>query len=218
MVLNKADGVLQSGEQASTGCTHGMPGVDIVAVSAFGELTALDPHLSPGRTVAFVGPSGVGKSSLINALLGESATHRAVRGRRTAGPPHRRQRANCVLDRGAIVIDTPGQLQPWVMRRRSWTFDDIAALESVSDGASAQTRLRRASRDCERRALQARLEHHDRLARELAYNRASAMSMRHSREAPVEEHPSRAEVADSRRDSGARCPDERVIERRDGSC
>ena len=32
---------------------------------------ALNPYLLPGKTIAFLGSSGVGKSSLVNALAGE---------------------------------------------------------------------------------------------------------------------------------------------------
>ena len=48
-------------------------GVDVVCASALDQrgLEALSERIPPGDTVAFIGPSGVGKSSLINAVLGE---------------------------------------------------------------------------------------------------------------------------------------------------
>src|SRR5207249_2220441 len=49
------------------------PGVPVVALSARDAvgLEGLDPWVTPGATVALLGSSGVGKSTLVNALLGE---------------------------------------------------------------------------------------------------------------------------------------------------
>ena len=86
-------------------------GAAVHAVSArtgFG-LEGLAPYLKPGSTVVFLGSSGVGKSSLVNALAGEermavSAVREAdARGRHTT--THRQLlRLPC----GALLIDTPG--------------------------------------------------------------------------------------------------------------
>ncbi|HBQ86944.1 MAG TPA: ribosome small subunit-dependent GTPase, partial [Syntrophomonas sp.] len=65
-------------------------------------------YLQPGKTVAFIGSSGVGKSTLINKLMGrEVLVTREIRaddrGRHTT--THRQL---LVLPGGGIVIDTPG--------------------------------------------------------------------------------------------------------------
>lgn len=65
-------------------------------------------HLGPGKTVAFLGSSGVGKSTLINRLLGRARQETAQvrsdgRGRHTTTT-----RQLVVLESGAIVVDTPG--------------------------------------------------------------------------------------------------------------
>ena len=88
-----------------------LPGVEPLAVSAVtGEgLDALGALLGPGRTAAMVGPSGVGKSSLVNALVGEPlvatgairAADRRGRHTTTARELHR-------LPGGALLVDTPG--------------------------------------------------------------------------------------------------------------
>jgi ribosome biogenesis GTPase / thiamine phosphate phosphatase len=86
------------------------PGVEVIPVSAVtGEgLDAVRRHLGTGRTVVFLGSSGVGKSSLVNALAGAALIATAsireddARGRHTTT---RRQLVR--LDEG-LVIDTPG--------------------------------------------------------------------------------------------------------------
>ncbi len=48
-----------------------VPVIPLSALSKTG-LDSLSPHLNPGETVALIGSSGVGKSTLINSLLGET--------------------------------------------------------------------------------------------------------------------------------------------------
>jgi ribosome biogenesis GTPase len=70
---------------------------------------ALDPHLVPGRTLALLGSSGVGKSTLINRLLGEERLKtREVRLSDARGRHTTTRRELIVLPGGALVIDTPG--------------------------------------------------------------------------------------------------------------
>ena len=72
-------------------------------------MDALDAYVRPQRTVAFVGSSGVGKSTLLNALAGEelAATQEiqewSGRGRHTTT-----SRELVMLPSGAMVVDTPG--------------------------------------------------------------------------------------------------------------
>lgn len=86
-------------------------GAPLYAVSArTGRgLEALAPYLQPGRTLVFLGSSGVGKSSLVNALAGEeimaagSIREADDRGRHTT--THRQL---IRLASGVLIIDTPG--------------------------------------------------------------------------------------------------------------
>ncbi len=85
-------------------------GVEVLAVSSMSGdgLDAVRALLGPGRTAAMVGPSGVGKSSLANALAGETlAETREIRddgrGRHTTTA-----RELHVLPGGGLLVDTPG--------------------------------------------------------------------------------------------------------------
>jgi ribosome biogenesis GTPase len=78
------------------------------------ELRAQMPR---GTTVALVGSSGVGKSALVNTLLGRSAQHEgAVRDHDKRGRHTTTRRAIFVVPRGGLLVDTPGmrELKPWL--------------------------------------------------------------------------------------------------------
>jgi len=87
------------------------PGAAVVAVSAVtgSGLEALATHLTPGRTLALVGMSGVGKSTLVNRLLGaEAQVVQAVRDSDGRGRHTTTRRDLLLLPSGALLVDTPG--------------------------------------------------------------------------------------------------------------
>jgi ribosome biogenesis GTPase len=85
-----------------------------VPVHALSTLTgtgvdALEPYLRAGRTLALIGSSGVGKSTLANRLLGdERIATRDVRAADEKGRHTTTARELFVLPSGALLIDTPG--------------------------------------------------------------------------------------------------------------
>jgi ribosome biogenesis GTPase / thiamine phosphate phosphatase len=87
---------------------------DILGTSAHEgwNLDALESYALPGKTLAFVGSSGVGKSSLTNKLLGQAVmatqeiSREDDRGRHTT--THRELH---VAANGVVIIDTPGLRQ-----------------------------------------------------------------------------------------------------------
>lgn len=108
-------------------------GVNIHVVSAhtgYG-LPRLNAYLQPGKTVVFLGSSGVGKSSLVNALAGEERMAvSAIREDDSKGRHTTTHRQLIRLQSGVMVIDTPGmrELGMWdVSEGLSDAFADVEA-------------------------------------------------------------------------------------------
>jgi ribosome biogenesis GTPase len=86
----------------------GVP-VHVVSAVAGTGLESLEPLLMAGRTLALLGSSGVGKSTLVNRLLGEELLKTAaVRESDSRGRHTTTQREIVPLPGGALLIDTPG--------------------------------------------------------------------------------------------------------------
>ncbi len=108
-------------------------GVPVLAVSASsGEgMDELEPHLAPGRTIALLGSSGVGKSTLVNRLAGREVLVTAEIGVNGRGRHTTTHRELVPLPSGALLIDTPGmrELQLWADEAvLDSTFAEIAEL------------------------------------------------------------------------------------------
>lgn len=110
IVLNKAD-IADDPEIAVNEVEQVAFGVPVYAVSAK-ENSMIDSvvsHLTTGVTGVFLGSSGVGKSSLINCILGEDRlTTFEVRESDNRGRHTTTHRELIVIPNGGIVIDTPG--------------------------------------------------------------------------------------------------------------
>ena len=106
-------------------------GVPVLAVSASsGEgMDELEAHLAPGRTIALLGSSGVGKSTLVNRLAGRELLVTAEIGEDGRGRHTTTHRELVPLPTGALLIDTPGmrELQLWADEAvLDTTFAEIA--------------------------------------------------------------------------------------------
>lgn len=133
IVLNKADLCPNLDEvlAAVQAVAIAVPIHPISAISGQG-LEQLAPYLLPGKTVALIGSSGVGKSTLTNYLLGqEQQRTQTVRQDDSRGRHTTTHRQLLPLPSGALLIDTPGmrELQLWSAERGlEETFADIEAL------------------------------------------------------------------------------------------
>jgi ribosome biogenesis GTPase len=130
IVLTKADVAVNGEEKLKMArAVAGAAPVHVISAHTGEGLTELAPYFAPGKTSVFLGSSGVGKSSLVNALAGEilmavnDIREDDSRGRHTT--THRQM---IFLPGGAMVIDTPGLRELGVV----WEAEEGAA-ETFAD-------------------------------------------------------------------------------------
>lgn len=130
VILTKADLVedYQSHLRAAGKSARGADIIPISVQNGFG-LECLTDYLKPQKTIAFLGSSGVGKSSLVNWLCGkEQMTVKSIREEDSRGRHTTSRRQLFLLDSGAMIIDTPGmrELGMWdVSIGLGDAFDDV---------------------------------------------------------------------------------------------
>jgi ribosome biogenesis GTPase / thiamine phosphate phosphatase len=133
VLLNKADLCAEAAACAADveSISLGAP-VHLLSALRGTGLEALRKYLTPGETIAFVGSSGVGKSTIIKALSGaESLRVQPVREDDDRGRHTTSSRQMIFLPDGGMVIDTPGmrELQLWDNESGlAKAFEDIETL------------------------------------------------------------------------------------------
>lgn len=154
-------------------------GAPVHAISAkHGDGVAIvQTYCLPGQTVAILGTSGVGKSTLINRLLGvEKQKVKEVREGDERGQHTTRHRELILLPTGGLVLDTPGmrELQLWeVDEGVEQVFSDVEELlvqcrfsncqHGNEPGCAIQAALRAGT------LQRSRLENYQKLQDELAH-------------------------------------------------
>jgi ribosome biogenesis GTPase len=132
VVLNKTD-ICEDVAARVAAVQRSAGAAPIIAISAAnGDIAPLRAFLRTGLTFAFVGSSGVGKSTIINVLAGEElqATY-AVNARDGEGRHTTIRRQLLIMPDGSLLIDTPGmrELGLWTVDEGlSETFADIEEL------------------------------------------------------------------------------------------
>jgi ribosome biogenesis GTPase len=131
LVLNKADACADVDSRVRE--VQAISAAQVVALSALVDgAEALRDWLTGNPTVALVGSSGVGKSTIANALLGEARLRTgAVRESDSRGRHTTTHRELLPLPGGGALIDTPGmrELQLWAAAESiDAVFDEIATL------------------------------------------------------------------------------------------
>jgi ribosome biogenesis GTPase len=116
VLLNKMD-LCEQAEQRLLEVHEVAVGVPVRMISALhkNKLEELEEFLQPGQTVAMLGSSGVGKSTLLNSLIGSDVAKVKDLGTAGKGVHTTRTRELFILPSGAMLIDTPGmrELQLW---------------------------------------------------------------------------------------------------------
>lgn len=133
VVLTKADMCSDAADRVAEieAVALGAPVLAVSSVTGAG-LDALRARLKPGQTAVLLGSSGVGKSTLVNALAGrEQMATQAIREDDARGRHTTTHRELVLLPSGALILDTPGmrELGLWdAGDGMSATFADIEAL------------------------------------------------------------------------------------------
>ncbi len=159
-------------------------GVPVVALSALTRsgLPGLDPYLVPGSTVALIGSSGVGKSTLINTLLGDAVQETTgIREYDGKGRHQTTVRQMFVLGNGTLVIDNPGLREVGIGTAGSGLAEAFPDIVSLAPGCrfpdcTHDHEPRCAVREAVESGLlsRERLDNYLRLSREFAFEREKA--------------------------------------------
>ncbi len=132
-ILNKADLCAGSEERRiETLAISGDIPVHVISSVTRSGFDGLAAYLQPGKTIAFIGSSGVGKSTIINALMGsETQKTAAVREDDSKGRHTTTNRQIFTLPDGTLLIDTPGLREVALWDTDAGTKDTFEDIETL---------------------------------------------------------------------------------------
>ena len=165
VLLTKSD-LCENAEEKLKETQEAAIGVDVHCISCANDSAAetVRNYIKPGLTVAFLGSSGVGKSTIVNRLLGEERLDtQAINDTGDRGRHTTTNRELILLPEGGIVIDTPGMREFHILDAEegiNTAFNDIesfaencrfsncthttepqcAVIEAIANGALTQGR------------------------------------------------------------------------------
>ena len=162
-------------------------GADVLVTATLADdIQALIPYLNKDKTIVFLGSSGVGKSTLINKLMGEEVLVTQTIGNDDSGKHTTTHRQLFVLPMGGVVIDTPGMRELQLdSANLSKTFEDI-------DQLSQQCKFRNCTHTTEpgcavqqaitdKALTSGRLENYRKLEKEIEYEGLNAREMENTK-------------------------------------
>ena len=183
IILNKADlckdldGVLASiRELFGDVPVHAISALDDHGIDPIRELFV------PGRTYVLLGSSGVGKSTIINGLLGEDRIRTSsVRDHDGRGRHTTTSKNLIILPNGAIVIDTPGLREVQLLATGAGLVHAFGDIEELSEECKFSDCSHTTEPGCAVLAAvedgtvpQERLDSYHKLKREIEYNRTKS--------------------------------------------
>jgi ribosome biogenesis GTPase len=189
LLLSKSDlaspGGVESSLESARKIQPGLKALDFSSLQT-DSLQRIREIMEPGRTYCLLGSSGVGKTTLLNNLLGGGGLSiREVRQKDGKGRHTTTSRELFILDNGAMIIDTPGMRELGSLETKQGldeTFEDIDHLASdcrfndcshtTEKGCAVLAALQTGEID------EKRYENYLRLEREIAHNQMSIAEKR----------------------------------------
>jgi ribosome biogenesis GTPase / thiamine phosphate phosphatase len=135
ILLTKAD--LEPDPDPAVASVRAIAGEDVpihaISVRTGAGLDEVRGHLGPGTTAALLGPSGVGKSTLVNALAGEDVMSTGAVREDGTGRHTTTRRQLVILPGDGLIVDNPGmrELHLWLAADGlEEAFEDVIELEA----------------------------------------------------------------------------------------